>query len=449
MENNVLTEGPVFKKLMIFTFPILGAYVLQALYGTVDVMIVGLFTTASEVSAVSTGSMTMSTITGVITGLTMGATVLLGNSIGMKDYKKASRGIASSGFLFMMIGILLTVSLVLLAAPVSELMNAPVEAFYQTVNYIRICGIGVICIVAFNALSGIFRGLGDSKTPLKLMAISCTCNIIGDLFLVGVLKLGSMGAAIATVVSQGISVVCVLMIVAKNGFGFKTEKEYLKPALTETLQILKYGVPIAAQQLFSGISFMIIMAILNGFGVIASAGVGVAEKLCSLMFVMHSSMTASISAFSAQNVGAGLNDRARTGMYYGMIVTFVIGLFMFTVSYFKGVWLAQMFSNDIEVCYAAADYLKSYSIDSAIVGFNFCMSGYLNGNGKTGFVALQGTLSTFLVRIPVSYFMSKTSGASLFRVGLATPLATVFAIIITGIYLFNFEKRNRVKTAQI
>lgn len=441
MHEHSLTEGSVLRRLLFFAVPILGANLLQALYGTVDLMIVGLFTEASEVSAVSTGSMTMQTITGIVIGLTMGCTVLLGNSIGMKDYRKASRAVGSSAALFVGVGVLLTFIIVALAAPISTVMNAPEEAYVQTVSYIRICGMGVICIVMFNALSGIFRGIGDSRTPLILMAISCSCNIIGDLLLVGGLSLGSAGAAIATVVSQGISVMSAFWMIRRNGFGFETKKEYLKPARQETLQILKYGLPIAAQELLTGISFMVILAILNGFGLIASAGVGVAEKICGLMFIVPGAMMAAVSAFAAQNVGAGLQDRARKGMYYGMGVTFLIGLCMFALSFTNGAWLAHFFAKDMDVCYAAADYLKSYSIDCVIVGFNFCMMGYLNGNGKTGFVALQGILSTFLIRIPVSYAMSKVEGVSLFQVGFATPLATAFAIIITVLYVIRFEKK--------
>lgn len=441
MNEHALTEGPVLKRLLLFTLPILGANLLQALYGTVDLMIVGLFTEASEVSAVSTGSMTMQTITGIVIGLTMGCTVLLGNSIGMKDYKRSSQAIGSSALLFAGVGAGLTFLIAALAFPIASVMNAPEEAYVQTADYIRICGMGVICIVIFNALSGIFRGIGDSKTPLILMAVSCGCNIIGDLILVGGLSLGSAGAAIATVAAQGLSVVCALLIIRKNGFGFETKKEYFKPTKEATILILKYGIPIAAQELLTGISFMVILAILNGFGLIASAGVGVAERICGLMFIVPGAMMAAVSAFSAQNVGAGLRARAQKGMYYGMTVTVLIGLCMFAVSFTNGAWLAHFFAKDPEVCNAAADYLKSYSIDCVIVGFNFCMMGYLNGNGKTGFVALQGILSTFLVRIPVSFAMSKIAGVSLFQVGFATPLATVFAIILTGLYMVRFEKK--------
>lgn len=443
MEQN-LTEGSVWKKLGAFALPILGANLLQAMYGTVDLMIVGLFSNSAEVSAVSTGSITMQTITGIITGLTMGCTVLLGQKIGQKDEKAAARTIGSAFWLFISVGILLAGVIVCLASTIARVMNAPEEAFWQTVAYIRICGAGILCIVMFNAISGIFRGMGDSKTPLWLMGIACAGNVLGDLLFVGVFSMKSQGAALATIAAQALSVVFSYVLIRKRGFGFPVSRNDLRPTKNETIRILQYGLPIAAQEALTGASFMIILAILNGFGLVASAGVGVAEKLCALMFIVPGAIMSAISAFSAQNIGAGNSKRAKSGMFYGMGISVVVGIAMFAVSFFQGVWLAHFFTSDREVMLAAADYLKSYSIDCVIVGINFSMMGYLNGCGRTMFVAIQGIISTFLVRIPVSYFMSKMEGVTLFQIGFATPLATVFAIVITSCYLIYIERRNRI-----
>ena len=434
------TTGSVWKKLLWFTLPIFGANLLQAMYGTVDLLVVGWFSSASSVSAVSTGSMTMQTITGIITGLTMGCTVLLGQNIGKKDERAAARTVTTALWLFLAVGLVLTVLVASFAEPVAVLMNAPEEALAETTGYIRICGLGIICIVLFNALSGIFRGIGDSRTPLILMGIACGANVLGDLLLVGALSLGSVGAAIATVAAQGLSVLAAALMVRRRGFGFETRREELRPARAETLRILRYGLPIAAQEALTGVSFMVILAILNGFGLIASAGVGVAEKLCGLMFIIPGAMMSAVSAFSAQNIGAEKPARARQGMAVSMAVSFGMGLCMFALSLFFGERLAGLFSGDAAVCAAAADYLRSYAVDCVIVGFNFSMMGYLNGMGHTGFVALQGILSTFVVRIPVSWLMSRIPGVTLFQIGFATPLATVFAIVITALYLLRLRR---------
>lgn len=257
------------------------------------------------------------------------------------------------------------------------------------------------------------------------------------------MKMGAAGAAVATVAAQGLSVACAFFRMKRVGFGIKIEKAEFHAAKAETIDILKYGLPIAAQEALTGVSFMVILAILNGFGLVASAGVGVAEKICALMFLVPGTVMSAVSAFSAQNVGAGLYERARKAMYFGMGFSFVIGMVVFLFSFFHGDLLAGLFTSDADVIAAAADYLRSYSLDIVIVGFNFSMMGYLNGCGKTGFVALQGILSTFLVRIPVSYFMSKMPHVTLFQVGFATPMATVFAIVITAAYLVWQEKKRR------
>jgi putative MATE family efflux protein len=438
------TTGSVWKKLLLFVIPIFGANLLQAMYGTVDLMIVGLFSDAAAVSAVSTGSMTTQTITGIITGLTMGCTVLLGHYIGQKDEKGASKTIGSAALLYVALGVLVSVGVLAFAKTIATLMNAPEEAYSATVSYIKICGGGMIFVMLFNAISGVFRGLGNSRLPLILMAIACVTNILGDLLFVGGLKLGSDGAAVATVAAQAISVVSALVIISKKGFGFKTDKKYLKPTKNETVSILRYGLPIAIQEALTGLSFMVILAILNTFGLVASAGVGVAEKLCSLMFLVPGAFMSAVSAFSAQNVGAKEYGRAKKCMYYGMEISTVFGTAMFLVSFLWGDVLAGFFTTDPEVVAAAADYLRSYAVDCAIVGLNFSMMGYFNGNGKTTFVAAQGVLSAFLVRIPVSYFMSKIPGVSLFQIGFATPLATIAAIIMDIVYLIHFEKTKKI-----
>ena len=204
MEHD-FTSGSVWKKLLLFAVPIFGANLLQALYGTVDLFVVGLFADASAVSAVSTGSMTMQTITGIITGLTMGCTVLLGQNIGKKDEAAAERTVGSALWLFVTVGILLAVIVAVLAVGIASVINALAEAFSpRRPDYIRICGIGIICIVMFNAIGGMFRGLGDARTPLALMGVACVVNIAGDFALVGALKMGVAGAALATVAVQGI-----------------------------------------------------------------------------------------------------------------------------------------------------------------------------------------------------------------------------------------------------
>lgn len=441
MDKNDLTKGSVPKKLLLFVLPIFGANLLQAMYGTVDLIVVGFFSDASAVSAVATGSMTMQTVNGIIIGLSMGCMILLGQNIGAKDFRSASKTVASSVCLFLFVALLLTALIPLSADSLAIVMNSPEESVSQTVSYISVCGLGITAIIFFNVASGLFRGMGDSRSPFMLMLISCVINIFGDLLLVGVFDMAAAGAAIATVFAQLISVLSALFIIKKRGIGFEFHRDCFKFSAHETTKILKFGLPIAAQEALTGVSFAVIMAILNSFGLIASAGVGIAEKVVGLMFLVPGALMSAISAFTAQNIGAGLRQRAKKALGIGILFSFISGLIMFYLGFFRGDILTGMFTSDRAVISAASDFLKSYAIDCAIIGFNFSMMGYLNGCGRTLFVSVQGILSTFLVRIPVSFFMSRIPGVSLFQVGIATPCATVFAIVISSVYIYFYEKR--------
>ncbi len=445
MENS-FTQGKIYTTLIAFAFPVFIAMLLQALYGTVDLLVVGRFGDATGVSAVSTGSQIMQMITGIVTGLTMGTTVLLGQRIGQKDEESAARTIGSAFCFFIVLGIAMSIITAVLSRQMAYAMQAPEKAFDKTAQYVAICGGGTVFTVLFNAAGGVFRGMGNSKLPLLLVAVACFVNIIGDIILVGIFGLDAAGAAITTVSAQAISVIAAFYIVVKKGFPFAFCKRHIRLFRSETLLILKFGLPIAAQEALTGLSFLVIIAILNGFGLIASAGVGVAEKICALIFIFPSSFMSALSAFTAQNIGAGKKERAKKALMYSAASAVSIGILMFMATFFSGARLASVFTSDTQVMAACGSYLKAYSIDCIIVGIVFSMMGYFNGCGKTLFVALQGIASTFLVRIPVSYFMSKIEGVSLFQIGFATPLASVFSVILCCSYYMWNEKgcRNNV-----
>ncbi|MDE7243245.1 MAG: MATE family efflux transporter [Oscillospiraceae bacterium] len=445
-QTQSFTEGPILTPLLRFTIPVLLALFLQAMYGGVDLLIVGQFGEAADVSAVSTGSQIMQFITAVVTGLSMGATVLLGQKLGKKRPEEAGQALGSAIALFALVAVLLTVVMVAAASPIASLMQAPEEAFHQTTVYVRICSGGAAFIVAYNVLGAMFRGIGDSKTPLLTVTIACITNIAGDFLLVAGFHMGVTGAALATVLAQAVSVVLSLLFTAQRGLPFPFSRKDIRFHPQMTKQILLLGCPIALQDALVSISFLAIAAIVNTLGVVASAGVGVAEKLCNFIMLVPSSYMQSLSAFVAQNIGAGEKGRAKRAMAWGMVTSLCCGLFLGYASFFHGGRLAGLFAKDEAVIAAAADYLRAYSIDSLLTSIMFCFAGYFNGCGSTTFVMLQGIAGSFLVRIPVSFFMSRQTPVSLFRVGLATPCSTVVQILLFVLYfLFQTlrERRNR------
>ena len=428
------TRGPIVGPLIRFSMPILLALFLQALYGAVDLLVVGKFAQAQDVSGVAIGSQIMQTITGLISSFAMGTTILLGQKIGEGDRKSGGRIIGTSIVLFLSAGAALTILIPLLSKVLAGLMNAPTEAFAQTSHYIAICGAGSIMIVAYNVLGSIMRGLGDSQTPLMTVAIASVCNIAGDLFLVAGLHMGAAGAALATVSSQTISVLISLLVLRRRTlpFSFSRKDVRIEPAIMA--RITRFGAPIALQDLLVGLSFLVLLAIVNTLGLIASAGVGVSEKVCAFIMLIPSAFMQAMSAYVAQNHGAGKDSRAVQGLKIAIVLSTAFGAVMFWLAFFHGDLLCGIFSNDADVVAAGFDYLKAYGIDCLLTCFLFCFIGFYNGLGCTTFVMLQGIAAAFLIRIPVAYVMCRLTGR-LFYIGLGIPCSTVFQILACFVYL--------------
>lgn len=442
-EVHDFTKGGILGPLMKFAGPILMAMFLQSMYGAVDLLIVGKFAATIDVSAVATGSQMMLSITGAITGLAMGVTILLGQYIGEKKLDQAGRVIGSSIVLFFIIAVVTTIIFAGFSGSFASMLKAPREAYDSTVHYLQICALGIVFIIAFNALGSIFRGIGDSKMPLLTVSIACVVNILGDLLLVAGFQMGAAGAALATIFAQAASVLLSFVIISKRELPFHFSKSYISPDWFYIGRILKFGVPVALQDTLVSLSFLVIMAIINQLGLTKSAGVGVAEKVCGFIMLVPSAYMQALSAYVAQNVGAGKLERAKKALYYSIGTSIVAGLIMFYIAFFHGELLASIFSNDREVIRQASDYLKAYGIDCLLTAELFCFNGYFSGLGKTTFVMLQGIFAAFCIRIPVSWVVSRMAGASLFHIGLGIPASTIVQILLCMLFMFYLSKRQK------
>ena len=442
-QKNSFTQGPILGPMLRFTLPVLGAILLQTMYGAVDMLVVGRFAEAADVSAVSTGSWLMQLVTSLITGVSMGTTVLLGRRIGEERPEEAGRLIGASIVLFALITAVITVLMECFANPIARIMQVPKEAFSATLQYVRICAGGAVFIVAYNVLGSIFRGLGNSRIPLMTVAIACVVNIAGDLLLVGALRMAAAGAAIATVAAQGISVALSLLIIRKQKMPFAFRLRDIRWDAPRMGEVLRMGLPIALQDVLVSVSFLAITAIVNSLGVIVSAGVGVAEKLCGFVMLVPSAFGQSMAAIVAQNIGAKQYARAKKCMLYGIGASLAAGAVMAYFAFFHGEPLSMIFARDAQVVAASAEYLKATAIDTLLVSIMFVMVGYFNGCGKTFFVMLQGILGAFGVRIPVSLAMSRLTPVSVFAVGLATPASTVLQIVLCVGYYVMLRRRER------
>lgn len=430
------TQGSILKKLVWFMVPILGALILQAAYGAVDLLVVGRFGSTSGLSAVSTGSQVLNLVTFVVTSLAMGITVLIARYLGEKRPDSIPRVLGGASVIFAAISVVLCVLLVCLARPISVLMQAPEEALDLTESYVRICGGGIFFIVAYNVLSAIFRGLGDSRSPLLFVLVACVVNIVGDLVLVAGLRMDAAGAALATVFAQAVSVVCAVVILMKKKLPFSlSRKDFrLNPQCWKFLQI---GLPLALQECLTQVSFLALCAFVNRLGLEASSGYGVASKIVNFAMLIPSALMQSMASFVSQNVGAGNPKRAKQSMLTGIGVGLAFGCLVFALVMLKGDVLAGFFSTDAGVIAKGFDYLKGFAPETILTAVLFSMIGYFNGNQRTLWVMIQGLVQTLLVRLPMAYLMSIQPDASLMSIGLAAPASTAVGILLNvGFYLY-------------
>ena len=439
-ERNDFTQGSILKKLSLFMLPILGALVLQAAYGAVDLLVVGRFGSTSGLSAVSTGSQVLNLVTFVVTQFAMGITVLIARYLGEKKPEQIGSVIGGAAVVFAVISIVLFILMVGFARPISVLMQAPVEAVDLTTSYVRICGSGIFFIVAYNLLSAIFRGLGDSKSPLIFVLVACIVNIFGDLILVAGLHLDAAGAALATVFAQAVSVVCAVVILLKKNLSFSIKKSDLR-FNSQCKKFLGIGLPLALQECLTQLSFLALCAFVNRLGLEASSGYGVACKIVNFAMLIPSSLMQSMASFVSQNVGAGNQKRARHSMFTGIGIGLFFGCLVFTLVILKGDMLAGFFSTDAAVIQKGFDYLKGFAPETILTAVLFSMIGYFNGSNHTVWVMFQGLFQTLLVRLPMSYYMSIQPDASLTEIGLAAPTSTAVGIVLNVLFFIYLNKK--------
>lgn len=444
MKHLDLINAPLLPSLLRFTFPILCAILLQTAYGTVDLMIVGHYASVNDLSAVTIGSQVMQSITSFVTGLAMGTTILIGKTIGSADKKKTSEVVEVSILLFTVIALILTLFLVVCHPQIALLMKTPPESLVQTKSYLLTCGMGSIFIVYYNVIASVFRGIGDSKTPLTAVFIAAVVNILLDFLFVAIFQLGASGAAYATIIAQATSVFICYIFLTKRELPFQIQKKFIVYRKETAALIFKLGFPIALQSVLVSISFLAITAIVNDFGVHASAGVGIVEKITGLVMVVPLAFMQSLSAFTAQNMGANQVTRGKQALFYGMTLSLAFGICTAYLCAFHGTLFTQFFVQDApQTTEAALLYLKSYAFDCVFVAIMFCFSGYFNGCGNTTFVMLQAVLGACFVRIPLALALSQLPETSLFIIGLATPASTFLQIILCVFYyLFQNRKNN-------
>ena len=428
MEKN-LTMGSVLKNILYFSLPYLLSYFLQTLYGMADLFIIGQFEGVASTTAVSIGSQVMHMVTVMIVGLAMGATVSIGQAIGAGNKKKVARYIGNTIILFMGLAIVAAIVLLFFIKPIVGVMSTPEEAISGTRIYLTICFIGIPFITAYNIISSIFRGMGDSKSPMYFIAIACVTNIVLDYLFIGAFHMGAAGAALGTTSSQTVSVIIALIVIMKKKTGISLSKNDFKMDKETMGQLLKIGIPVALQDGFIQIAFIVITIIANRRGLDTAAAVGIVEKIISFLFLVPSSMLSTVSALGAQNIGAGKPERARATLRYAVMITVSFGIIATIIIQFIAGPVVGLFTANGSVILLGSQYIRGYIIDCIFAGIHFSFSGYFCACGHSELSFIHNLTSILLVRIPGVYITSKAF-TSLFPMGLATAGGSMLSVII-------------------
>ena len=434
-QKRSLTEGNVYKTLLGFSIPFMLAQLLQALYGAVDLMVVGQFAETADVSAVSMGSQIMYMASLAILGFAAAVTVVMGQYFGAKQTEKLSKTLGTSVAFFIVMGLLLMICMVLLRVPVVRVMNTPAEAVPPALDYILVCSFGLPFVGGYNVVCSILRGMGDSRTPLLFVSIACVINIVLDIVLVKDFGLGAWGAAFATSFAQGMSFLFALIYLWRKGLGFPFCLRDVGFHWEQLKNILKIGAPMVLQNSLTEVSFLLITMIINGMGVVVSAAVGVVGKLVSFLFIPTIGMSMAVSAMCAQNFGAGRYDRARQAMKGGILFSGILGIAATLCSLLFGRQMLRLFTSDLSVLEHAVLYLQSYSFDCILVAIVFNMNGYFNGFGRSFFTMAHNLAATFCGRIPLTFLFSRLPGVTLREMGIAVPVSTLISVILCLWYL--------------
>ena len=447
MEKN-LTTGSVFKNILFFSLPYLLSYFLQTLYGMADLFIIGQFEGVASTTAVSIGSQVMHMLTVMIVGLAMGSTVSIGQAVGGKDKKGAASSIGNTVTLFMCLSVVLTIVLLIFVRPIVNIMSTPEAAISGTVDYLTICFIGIPFITAYNIISSVFRGMGDSKSPMYFVAAACAANIALDYLFMGALHMGPSGAALGTTLSQAVSVVIALIVIRRHSGSLAVKKKDFRPVRPVMSKILKIGIPIATQDGLIQVAFIIITVIANRRGLTDAAAVGIVEKIISFLFLVPSSMLSTVSALGAQNIGAGKPERARLTLRYAAFMAICFGAVVVFLMQFAAEPIVSLFTDSTradgaEVVRLGGQYMRGYVWDCIFAGIHFSFSGYFCACGKSGLSFLHNITAILLVRVPGVYFTSVWFPDTLFPMGLATSMGSLLSVIICIIAFTIITRRER------
>lgn len=444
--ENLLTEGNVFRVLLKFSVPFLIANIIQALYGAVDLMVIGWYCPPESVAAVSTGTQVTQIITSMVSGLTLGGTILVGKYTGMQKEEETKRAIGTTLTLFAIVALGLTFVMLACADPVLAALQTPVESLAGAKQYVTICFCGIFFICGYNAISAVLRGYGDSRRPMYFVALSCVINVIGDILLVKILGLGVSGVALATVFSQGISMICAIIYLNRKKFVFTFRLRNFRIDRALAGELARVGIPISLQECMVRLSFLYLTSVTNRLGVHAAAAVGIASKYDVFAMLPATSIASALAAITAQNLGAGKLKRAQQSLAAGLCFAFLASALFWGWAQLSPETMIGIFDRDSQIIAAGIPFFRSCSYDYLAVAFVFSLNGYLNGRSKTVFTMISCTFGALALRMPLIHFAYSWCPDNLLMIGCIAPAVSGIMAVYTLIYVVRLMKKDRAVT---
>lgn len=442
MKKTNLTDGSIVKTLFLFAIPFLIANILQSLYGAVDLFVVGKYCSSESVAAVSTGTQVTQIITRLVSGLTLGSTILIGKYMGQKNLVRVRQTIGTTLSVFALTAVLLTVGMIAFRDPLLNLLQTPKESFDLTAQYVTICSLGNIFICGYNAISALLRGYGDSTRPMIFVGIACFLNIVLDIVFVKYGHMGVSGTALATVLSQAFSMILSIIYLKKSHFLFDFKPSSFRITGTVAKELAFVGIPISFQEMMVRISFLYLMTVMNKCGVFAASVVGISSKYDVFAMLSATSMANALAAITAQNIGAGKPERARKSLWYGMSFALFVSFLFWIWAQFNPASMIRVFSSDENIIAVGIPFFRSCSYDYILVAIVFCLNGYLNGRQKTVWTMISCSAGALLLRIPMVYFFGKYFSSDLGMLGKIAPIVSGIMALYTLIYVLYEGKKS-------
>lgn len=429
-----LTTGSITKEMIRFSMPILFSYLLQALYGLADAIIVSFFSDIHQVISVTQGSQVVFILTSFILGLAGGGMVLVAQYSGAADKQDLRQAIQSVFTMFIILAAVLTAVMLSITGWCTRILNIPAEARASCKAYLDICLSGTLFVFLYNGISVVLQALGDSRHPLIFVGIACTVNIGLDLLLVGVMKLGAPGAAYATVFSQFVSVVFAVVFLKRSNFPFAFSLKSLRLYGDKVRRMFRVGLPYAFMRVIVSLSFLLISALANEYGTLAAAGAGIVAKIHNMASLPYAALNLALAAMCGQNLGVGKTDRARLVLFSGVKLMLWIGLFLFAVLQIFPDAVLSVFSATPELIAEATPFLRWYSFCYLFFPFSYGINGLMTGSGQTIATMTVGLTASLVFRVPLAYLCSKGLGMGFPGVALGSSAAVLGAVGVAVIF---------------